>query len=83
MVVLTPKDHKGLTKGVSQIAAQLRKSGCTYVLDEQLQEHSTCAKRVHVHCINRFAQIRKLVIIMCSYEHMDSVDVKLAIGFKH
>ena len=50
-LVLTPKDSRGLTKElVSQVSAQLRKIGCRCVLDEELQEHSTHAKPVRVHC---------------------------------
>ena len=56
--MLTPKDSKRLTKElVSQVSAQLRKIGCKCVLDEEFQEHSKCAKPVHVHCVNRFAQL--------------------------
>ena len=58
MLVLTPKDSKGLTKElVSQVSAQLRKIGCRCVLDEALRDHSRCAKPVRVECVNRFDQL--------------------------
>ena len=51
-------------------------------LEEELQEHSTCAKHVHVHCVNRFAHLHVAQAgSVCSDEHRINIDVNV-IGHK-